>query len=317
MPKSPKSSIEHIVRRKYEIERIEKKIENRMKGEEINLESYRAKTPLQCFIADAMTNGQVIGNLVRASPKRLPMFKKYKKTRKCNIFSATGILALSLQNKDITAGDALQCKDILKKSLQSMIENAHDFFNRIETESKKFDIEPPELPRLSEDQKKIKDVDVDAIKNELELLKNLTTSTHTRSTSNDHPITLSSFKSNLKLILLIFSIIHVSGFWLLAEYCYVANLVKKLKNNEGNYPVFEEFDRFIVYSANSCWSMKTRSNNMKKRWYGLCLHGPTQPPPQIPLQQIPSQGRIILDLSSLSVGITAMFGLLQQLLLSY
>ena len=62
------------------------------------------------------------------------------------VFSATELLATSLQRHDMSAGDAIQSKDVLKKCLQTMRENASTFFQQVERESKVFEVDPPVLP---------------------------------------------------------------------------------------------------------------------------------------------------------------------------
>ena len=47
----------------------------------------------------------------------------------------------------MSAGESVQCKDVLKRTLQNMRENAHEFFSQIKNESEKFEIETPILPR--------------------------------------------------------------------------------------------------------------------------------------------------------------------------
>lgn len=168
------------------------------------------------LVRDAMSTVQTICNLVRASPKRLAMFKALQQMNNVHsslkplcptrwtcrakaidsvlenydslieaieviieeggssegaklapsllknmfdfgvfyalhmtkeIFSATELLAVGLQSKGMSAGDALRCKALLQKSLQSMREHANDFFIKVERKSRKFGVDAPTLPR--------------------------------------------------------------------------------------------------------------------------------------------------------------------------
>ena len=64
-----------------------------------------------------------------------------------DIFSATELLAAGLQKKDISAGDAMKIKDVLKESLNGMRENSDDLFSYVVKQGDKFGIDPPALPR--------------------------------------------------------------------------------------------------------------------------------------------------------------------------
>ena len=61
--------------------------------------------------------------------------------------SATELLAAGLQKKKHECRRAVQCKHVLKRTLQNMSENTHKFFSQIKLESEKFEIETPVLPR--------------------------------------------------------------------------------------------------------------------------------------------------------------------------